>query len=134
MTLCHRLIELPERADARGSLVFAQNGDQIPFTVKRFFALYGLPTGAVRGGHAHRAQHQLLMMLSGRATITVDDGKRRTAVRLDRPNQALHIPPLLWLDLDDFTPGAVCMVLTSDLYSEADYIRDHDAFLRAKAL
>jgi oxalate decarboxylase/phosphoglucose isomerase-like protein (cupin superfamily) len=129
----YRLIELPERRDARGALTFAQDGEHIPFPVKRFFALYDLAPGATRGGHAHRAQHQLLMMLAGGATITVDDGRERAAVRLDRPSQALHVPPLLWLDLDDFTPGGVCMVLTSDLYSEADYIRDHDAFLRAGA-
>jgi hypothetical protein len=125
----HRLIELPERLDARGALTFAQQGDQIPFPVQRFFALYGLPPGASRGGHAHRAQHQFLVMLAGSAAITVDDGRTRTAVLLDRPNLALHAPPLLWLELDQFSSGAVCMVLTSDLYAESDYIRDRAEFL-----
>jgi hypothetical protein len=129
MTQSWKLIELPERADARGALTFAQQGDQIPFPVKRFFALYGVAPGAGRGGHAHRAQHQLLVMLAGSATITVDDGHSRTQVRLDRPNLALHAPPMLWLELDGFSEGAVCMVLTSDIYSETDYIRDRAEFL-----
>jgi hypothetical protein len=128
--LPYRLIELPERADPRGALTFGQHGDHIPFPVKRFFALYGVAPGATRGGHAHRAQHQLLVMLAGAATITVDDGKTRTPVRLDRPNLALHAPPMLWLDLDSFSPGAVCLVLTSDVYAEADYIRDRAEFLQ----
>jgi hypothetical protein len=125
-----RLIELPERADPRGALTFAQQGDHIPFAVKRFFALYGVAAGANRGGHAHRAQHQFLVMLAGATTVTVDDGKNRTPVRLDRPNLALHAPPMLWLDLDSFSPDAVCMVLTSDVYAESDYIRDRAEFLK----
>jgi mannose-6-phosphate isomerase-like protein (cupin superfamily) len=126
----HRLCELPERTDARGVLTFAQQDDQIPFAVKRFFALHDLPPGADRGGHAHREQHQFLVMLAGSATVTVDDGKARTEVRLDRPNLALYVPPLLWLDLSGFTAGAVCLVLASDVYAESDYIRDRETFLR----
>jgi len=126
----HRLIELPERTDPRGALTFAQQGDHIPFAVKRFFALYGVAPDASRGGHAHRAQHQLLVLLAGAATVTVDDGKNRTPIRLDRPNLALHAPPMLWLDLDGFSPGAICMVLTSDVYAESDYIRDRAEFLK----
>ena len=125
----HCLIELPNRADARGALTFAQQGDHIPFPVKRFFALYDLAEGAHRGGHAHRQQHQFLLMLAGASTITLDDGGTRIPVRLDRPNLALYAPPMLWLDLNDFTPGAICMVLTSDVYAESDYIRDRNTFL-----
>jgi hypothetical protein len=124
------MIGLPERADARGTLTFAQEGDSIPFPVKRFFALYDLAPGAMRGGHAHRAQHQLLIMMAGAATVTVDNGAARTAVRLERPNQALYAPPMLWLDLDGFTPGAACLILTSDVYSETDYVRNRDEFIR----
>jgi hypothetical protein len=72
-------------------------------------------------------------MVSGGATITVDDGHARTPVRLDNPSQALHAPPMLWVDLDAFTPGAACMVLTSDLFSESDYIRSREEFLRLAA-
>jgi hypothetical protein len=126
----HRLIELPERADVRGTLIFAQERDHIPFVVKRFFALSGIAPGASRGGHAHRAQHQLLVILSGAATVIVDDGQTRTPIRLDRPNLALHAPPMLWLDLEGFSADAICMVLTSDIYSESDYIRDRAEFLK----
>jgi dTDP-4-dehydrorhamnose 3,5-epimerase-like enzyme len=126
----HHLIELPERTDARGILTFGQEPDQIPFRVKRFFILHGVAPGATRGAHAHRRQHQLFVMLAGAATVTIDDGDSRSVVRLDRPNRALHAPPMLWLELHDFTPGAVCIVLTSDLYSELDYIRDRQEFLQ----
>ena len=126
----YRLIELAEHLDARGALTFAQEPNQIPFAVKRFFALYKIAPGTHRGSHAHRQQHQFMVMLAGTATITVDDGKTRTPVRLDRPNLALYVPPMLWLDLDDFSPDAVCMVLTSDVFSESDYIRDRTEFLK----
>ncbi|HEY2010080.1 MAG TPA: FdtA/QdtA family cupin domain-containing protein [Rhizomicrobium sp.] len=125
-----RLIELPERIDARGALTFAQQGDHIPFTVKRFFALHGVAEGTSRGGHAHREQHQFLVMLSGQATVIVDDGVGRIPVLLDRPNLALYAPPMLWLELDGFSAGAICMVLTSDVYQESDYVRDRAEFLR----
>jgi dTDP-4-dehydrorhamnose 3,5-epimerase-like enzyme len=126
----HALITLPKRTDMRGSLTFAQQGDHIPFAVKRFFAIYGLTEGISRGGHAHRVQHQFLVMLAGKAVVTVDNGVTRTPVTLDRPDRALYAPPMLWLELNDFSKGAVCMVLVSDLYAEADYIRDRDEFLR----
>ena len=129
----HRLIELPERVDSRGSLIFGQQGDHIPFPVKRFFALQGVAKSASRGGHAHREQHQFLIMLVGSATITVDNGQNCTTVTLDRPSRALYAPPMLWLALDQFSKGAVCLVLTSDLFSEADYLRDHDEFTRLTA-
>jgi len=130
MTPRHSLIELPQRVDARGALSFAQQGDHIPFAVKRFFALYGIGEGVSRGGHAHREQHQFLVMLAGRATIAVDDGAARIQVVLDRPSLALHAPPMLWLELEDFSTDAVCMVLASDVYAEPDYIRDRAEFLR----
>jgi dTDP-4-dehydrorhamnose 3,5-epimerase-like enzyme len=129
----HSLLELPKRSDARGNLIFAQDRDHIPFPVKRFFLLYGLCKDATRGGHAHRAQHQLLMMTAGGATVTVDDGQTRTPIRLDNPAIALHVPPMLWLDLEDFSEGAACLVLTSDVYSEKDYIRERNEFLRLAA-
>jgi hypothetical protein len=126
----HALIDLPECIDARGALTFAQQGDTIPFSVKRFFAIYGLADRASRGAHAHRDQHQFLVMLNGEATITVDDGSIRTPIKLNRPNLALYAPPMLWLELDAFSAGAICMVLTSDVYLKEDYIQDRAEFLR----
>jgi dTDP-4-dehydrorhamnose 3,5-epimerase-like enzyme len=126
----YRLIQLPEHVDARGALTFGQEGDQIPFSVRRFFTVYDIVPGASRGNHAHRKQHQLLIMMSGAASVMVDDGQERVTVRLERPSQALHAPPMLWLELGDFTPGAACMVLASDIYRESDYVRDWQEFLR----
>jgi len=126
----YSLIEIPERADARGALVFAQDGDHLPFQVKRFFALYDVAPGAMRGGHAHHRQHQLLVVFGGSVKVMVDDGQARATVTLDRPTLALHASPMLWLELTDFTPGAVCLCLTSDIYSEPDYVRSREEFLR----
>ena len=130
MTPVYRLIELPQRMDARGSLVFGQAEDQISFPVRRFFALYNVAPGASRGGHAHRAQHQFLVAIAGKVTVVVDNGKQRQSVRLDRPNLALHAPPMLWLELEDFSEGACVLVLASDLFVESDYIRDRSEFER----
>jgi len=133
MPPAHTLIELPERGDARGLLTFGQEGDHIPFPVKRFFTLYKVAAGASRGGHAHRQQHQFLVMAAGSANIIVDDGNHRTQVLLDRPNLGLHAPPMLWLELEDFSPDAICLVLASGVYDEADYIRQREDFLRLAA-
>ena len=130
----HRLIELPERADARGKLIFAQQDDQIPFPVKRFFVLFDVAPRASRGGHAHRAQHQLLVATSGAVTVAVDNGHKREDVYLDRPNLALYAPPMLWLDLRDFSAGASVLVLASDVYAESDYVRDWREFNRLTGL
>jgi dTDP-4-dehydrorhamnose 3,5-epimerase-like enzyme len=124
----HKLIDLPLRSDKRGNLVFAQESDQIPFAVKRIFYIYDIPRGGSRAGHAHRQQHQYLIVLSGSCRVRIDDGRDRTEVRLDSPQVALYAPPLLWLDIDDFSAGSVCLVLTSDIYDEGDYVRDYAEF------
>jgi hypothetical protein len=126
----HKVIALPLRRDDRGSLGFAQEGDQIPFSVKRVFYLYDIPPDGSRAGHAHRAQHQYLMMLSGKCRVKIDDGMGRAEVLLDSPQVALYVPPLIWLDIDGFTAGAICLVLASDVYDERDYVRDYAEFKR----
>lgn len=126
----HSLIELPERTDVRGTLTFAQQGDHIPFGVKRFFVIHGVPAGAGRGSHAHRDQHQFLVLLHGRADVTIKNGQDEQRVTLDRSNLALHAPPMLWLELENFSADACCMVLVSDVYLESDYIRDWETFAR----
>jgi len=130
----HRLIELPLRRDPRGSLVFAQQGDHIPFAVKRIFYIYDVPAGASRAGHAHRAQHQCLILLSGSCAVTIDDGSRRSQVGLSSPRIALYVPPLTWLDIESFSAGSICLVLTSDVYTEADYVRDYEEFAHLAAI
>lgn len=127
MTPKHKIINLNEIADARGSLSFAQLHDQLPFQPARIFMLYAMPDGAKRGDHAHRQQHQFVMMMHGSAEIEVDDGSTRTPVILGSPSQALYVPPMLWLRLK-FPKSAVCAVLASGIYEETDYIRSYDEF------
>ena len=131
--MTHRLIDLPLRADKRGRLVFAQQGDHIPFSVKRIFYIFDVPAGAARAGHAHRAQHQCLIMLAGSCRVRIDDGARKSALVLDSPRTALYAPPLTWLDIDDFAAGSICLVLVSDVYDESDYVRDYAEFSRLVA-
>jgi dTDP-4-dehydrorhamnose 3,5-epimerase-like enzyme len=126
----HRLVSLPVIRDARGALGFAQAGAQIPFEPRRVFYLYSVAAGASRGGHAHRAQHQFLIQLAGRCRVTVTDGSARHEIALENDAQGLYLPPMLWLDLDNFTPDAVCLVLASGVYDESDYIRDMAEFRR----
>jgi dTDP-4-dehydrorhamnose 3,5-epimerase-like enzyme len=121
-------ITLPEIRDPRGNLVFAEERRHVPFAVKRVFAIYGVPPGSARGGHAHRAQEQLLVMLAGECTVVVDDGRNRTEERLETPTAALYVPAGLWLELRDFSGGAICLVLASGAYDEDDYIRDYSEF------
>lgn len=124
-----RLITLPQRGDSRGMLGFAQEGREIPFHVKRLFYLYAVPPGASRGSHAHREQHQLVMMLSGSCEILLDDGTARHTLVLGSRSEALYVPPLVWLELSGFSgAGSVCAVLTSGLFDERDYIRDYAEF------
>ena len=129
----YKLIELPARVDKRGSLGFAQEGDHIPFSVRRIFFLYDIPTGSMRAGHAHRRQHQYLIMLCGACRVRIDDGSDRSTISLSSPQVALYVPPLRWLEIDDFSAGSVCLVLTSDLYDESDYVRQYEEFSQLAA-
>jgi dTDP-4-dehydrorhamnose 3,5-epimerase-like enzyme len=124
-----RWLDLPTREDARGSLSFAEVGRDVPFDIKRVYYLYAVPDGARRGAHAHKALKQVFIAMSGRFDLHLDDGRAQQTVTLDSPSRALYLPPGLWRDLDAFSPGAVCLVLASHLYDEADYLRDHAAFL-----
>lgn len=124
----HRLVELPEIGDATGYVLIAQAEAQVPFDIRRLFVLHRLPKGGSRGHHAHRAQHQFLIMLAGSCEVVIDDGATRTTLGLDDPARALYLPPMLWLELGGFSAGAICAVLTSGDYDPADYIRDRAEF------
>ena len=125
------LVDMPVISDERGALGIAQEqSDTVPFPIRRMFYLFDLAPGVTRGHHAHRAQHQLLIMMAGSCIVTVDDGRSRSDWTLAGPRQALHAPPMLWLELNDFSADAVCAVLTSAVYDPADYIRDYDEFRR----
>lgn len=125
------LVDLPKISDPRGNLTFIEGGRHAPFDVRRVFYLYDVPTGSDRGAHAHRGLHQFLVCLSGSFDVALDDGRNRRTVHLNRPWTGLHVPPMIWASEVNFDAGSVCLVLASDLYDEADYIRDYDDFLRA---
>jgi dTDP-4-dehydrorhamnose 3,5-epimerase-like enzyme len=126
-----RLVDLPVIHDIRGNLTFVEAGRQVDFDVRRVYWLYDVPEGASRAGHAHRELEQLLIAASGSFVVTLDDGHTRSRVTLDRSNQGLIVPRLVWREIDDFSSGAVCLVLASAHYDESDYFRDYDEFLRA---
>ena len=117
------------RGERRGDITVMENDGTLPFDVKRVFYLYDVPGGSSRGAHAHREQYQLIIAASGSFQVTLDDGIIRRTFFLNRPYKGLLVYPGLWSYLDDFSSGAICMVLTSDKYTPDDYIRDYQEFL-----
>lgn len=129
------IIELDRHhSDRKGDLSVVQNGDTLPFDVKRVYYLYDVPGGESRGAHAHRDLSQLMVAASGSFRVTLDDGKVKRSFFLNRPYQGLYVKPGMWRDLDDFSSGAVCMVLASDVYLQEDYIRDYEEFLSFRGI
>lgn len=118
--------------DLRGSLTFAELNDGLPFLARRFFIVYGVPSEYVRGEHAHRTCHQLLVCVHGSCRVALDDGRERFEVLLSRPSQSLHVPPMIWATQYFFTSDAVLLVLASDPYDPNDYIRDYHEFVKAR--
>jgi len=126
-----QLIELPKIADPRGNLTFVESRHHIPFDIKRVYYLYDVPGGATRAAHGHRKLSQVMIAMSGSFDVTLDDGRSRRKFHLNRSYFGLHIRPMIWRDLDNFSSGSVCMVLASEWYDEADYFRDYKQFLAA---
>lgn len=127
------MVELSRHhSDRKGDISVVENGKTLPFDVKRVYYLYDVPGGESRGGHAHKELSQLIVAASGSFTVTLDDGKVKRTFMLNRPYQGLYVVPGIWRDLDDFSSGAVCMVLASHEYDPQDYIRDYDEFLKEK--
>jgi hypothetical protein len=124
-----RMIDLPVIPDRRGDLAVAEGGRHVPFDIARVYYVYNAPVDAVRGGHAHRELSEVVFALSGSFRVAVDDGTRRAEFRLRDPRRGLLIGRMVWRVLDEFSQGAVCLVLASQPYDEAEYIRDYDAFL-----
>lgn len=121
-------ITLPRIQDPRGNLTFIESQNHIPFDIKRVYYLYDVPGGAERGGHAHKDLHQLIIAMSGSFDIHLDDGKQKKVVHMNRSYYGLYVCPMIWREIDNFSSGAVCMVLASDFYDESDYYRDYDEF------
>lgn len=127
------IIELDKHhSDRKGNLSVVENAITVPFDVKRVYYLYDVPGGESRGGHAHKDLYQLIVAASGSFSVTLDDGNIKRTFLLNRPNYGLLVVPGIWRTLDDFSSGAVCMVLASEKYDESDYIRDYDEFVSYK--
>lgn len=127
------IVQLPHFTDERGSLGFVEGGTHLPFDIARIYYLFGMPTGAKRGAHAHRQIHQLMIAVSGSFDIVLDDGRSKRRYHLSRPSEGLRICPMIWRDLGYFSKDAVCLVLASGPYDEAEYVRNYDDFIEALA-
>lgn len=128
------IIQLPKVSDPRGSLSFVEGSRQIPFDIQRVYYLYDVPGGAERGGHAHKALHQLIIAMSGSFDVVLDDGREKKRFHLNRSYYGLYVCPMMWRELDNFSSGSVCMVLASNSYDEDDYYRDYAEYLAAMGL
>ena len=124
------MIELDKHhSERKGNLTVIENGKTLPFDVKRVYYLYDIPGGESRGAHAHRDLEQFIIAASGSFKVTLDDGNCKRTFFLNRPYQGLYVKPGMWRDLDDFSSGAICMVLASEVYQKEDYIRDYEEFI-----
>lgn len=126
-----RIIELPDITDPRGHLTFIENNKHIPFEIKRIYYLYDVPTNAKRGEHAHKALQQLLVAISGSFDVVLDDGNKKKKYHLCCSSCGLYIGPMVWHNIINFSPGAVCMSLASNFYDESDYYRNYQDFIKA---
>ena len=126
--------QLPSLADARGELVVAEVGRELPFEPRRFFCISDVPADETRGNHAHREQSQLLVCLAGSCVVTLDDGRGSESVALTSPRQSVLVPPLVWTRQSEFSEDAVLLVVASDVYQPDDYIHDYESFQDAVRL
>ena len=126
------VIDVSKIHNEAGNITVVENGENIPFDVKRIYYLYDIPGGEVRGGHAHYELEQFIIAASGSFDVIINDGKNKKRVTLNRPNLALHIVPGLWRELDNFSSGSICMVLASQSFREQDYIRNYKKFKELK--
>ncbi|WP_333601251.1 sugar 3,4-ketoisomerase [Flavobacterium sp.] len=133
MTTIHdiQLIEIPKIHDRRGNLSVIE-GDVLPFEMKRVYYLYDVPSGAERGGHSHKNQLEFLVALSGSFDVVLNDGKEQRTVTLNKPNVGLLIVNGIWRELQNFSSSSVCLVVASEVFDEADYIRKFEAFKLSK--
>lgn len=126
-----KILSVPKIEDPRGNLSVIEN-DVIPFDIKRVYYLYDVPSGAERGGHSHKEQYEFLVALSGSFNVILYDGNQQKTVTLNKPFEGLLITNGIWRELKNFSSGAVCLVIASDVFLEEDYIREFEDFLAAK--
>lgn len=127
------ILELDKHEHEKGNISIVENGKEVPFDINRVYYLYDIPGGEDRGAHAHKELRQLIIAASGSFDIVIDDGNVKRSITLNRPYMGLLIVPGIWRELINFSSGAICMVLASHKYDEADYIRSYQDFLNFKS-
>ena len=125
-----KIIDLPRIYDPRGNLTVVEQLKEVPFDIKRVYWTYAVPGGESRGGHAHKKCQSFIIAVSGSFTVRLDDGHKHETYHLNHPYQGLLINTGVWRTLEDFSSGAVCLALASELFDENDYIREYDDFIR----
>ena len=126
------MIGLNQVHNNAGNMSIIEELSSIPFSIERIYYLYDIPCNEIRGGHAHKELHQLIIAASGSFNIKLNDGKISRSFFLNNPNQGLLITPGIWRDLSDFSSGSVCLVIASKKYEALDYIRDYQEFVKYK--
>ena len=127
-----RVLELPRIVRAEGTLTPIEGGKHVPFEIARVYYLYDVPGGSSRGGHAHKELLQLMVSVMGSFDVVLDDGSSRRRVNLNRGYYGLYLPNLIWRELENFSSGAICVVLASQPYQESEYIREYSDFIQYK--
>lgn len=125
-----KMIDLPKLGDSRGQLVVLEENKEVPFNIKRVYYMYGAQSDIARGFHAHKELDQVAVCVAGKCKILLDDGINKDIVLLTDPARGVSISSMIWHEMHDFSENCVLLVLASDLYDEADYIRNYDEFLR----
>ncbi|MDP4206938.1 MAG: FdtA/QdtA family cupin domain-containing protein [Bacteroidota bacterium] len=126
------IVPLDKIHNRAGNITIIEGNKNVPFGIKRIYYLYDIPGGETRGGHAHKDLYQLIAAASGSFDVLLDDGKNKKIVKLNHPNYALLVVPGIWRELFEFSSGAICLVLASKKYSEDDYLREYNDFLKYK--
>ena len=126
-----KFIDLPRMTDGRGNLTFIQNGPDLPFTMQRLYYIYDVPEDQSRAHHAHKNLSQLLISISGSFDVHLNDGCEQETFHMTRSNHGILIKPMVWREIDNFSSGAVCLVVASAIYDEQDYYRSFNDFMKA---
>jgi len=124
----YKIIDIPKINNSKGNIGVVEN-DTIPFDVKRVYYLFDVPSGAKRGGHAHKKLKQVILAISGSFDVVLKNGKSKEIITLNRPDKGLLIENNIWRELENFSSGSVCLVLASEEFSENDYIRSYKDYL-----
>lgn len=127
-----QIIDLPKTEDPRGNLSFFENNNQIPFEIKRTYWIYDVPGGEIRGSHAFKESHELIVALSGSFDVILNDGEKEVKYNLNRSYFGLYVPNMLWRRIENFSTNSLALIVSNIVYNKSDYIRDFNEFKRVK--